>query len=82
MKKLIKKGRVKLLNENKRLALYLDDDRGVGFSIEGMLTIEKIPFNEETFKPYLEKVVSIMIEREEGKVPKIIITEEKENESS
>jgi hypothetical protein len=76
LKEIIGKGRVRWLNENGKQALYLDNDKGVGQPIQGTLEIAGVAFHEEDFKPYLMKIISIIIEKEKGKIPNMIIKEE------
>ena len=73
MGKIIGKGRVIWLTLNNKPCLHLDDDKGVGFPIEGMLAIEGLLFKQETFTPYLGKVISIIVEEK----PHFSIIEEK-----
>jgi len=71
MERIVKRGRVLELPVNGKPKIHLDDDNGGGLPIEGILVLQEI------FKPYLGKLISITVEKEEGKVQKIIIAEEK-----
>ena len=72
MEKIVHKGRVLELPVNDKPRIHLDNDKGMGIPIVGILNLQEI------FMPYLGKLISITIEKEEGKVRKIAIAEEKE----
>jgi hypothetical protein len=78
MEKVIHKGKVSELKMKDKTYLALDmphkpEDATISFALEAVLSIQEI------FMPYLGKSVIITIEKEEGKVHKIIIEEGKMN---
>lgn len=77
MEKVVHNGKVSELNMNGNTYLALvmprkPEDVTMSFPLEGVLS------NQEIFKPYLGKLISITIEKEEGKIRQITIAEEKE----
>jgi hypothetical protein len=76
MEKVVHKGRVSELTANGKPYLALDMPRKpqeatMSFALEAVLSIQEI------FTPYRGKDISITIEKENGKVRKITIEEEK-----
>src|SRR3989304_6969620 len=59
MGKIIKKGRVIWLPVNHKPCLHLDDDKGVGFPIEGICAVEEAPFQQEDFVRHLGEVIGL-----------------------
>ena len=76
--KIVHKGKVIWLDTNAVKSLYLDmprkpEEAHVSFPLQGAFGILTV---EEVFKPYLEKDISITVEKNEGKISNIIIQEE------
>lgn len=77
MEKVVHKGKVSELSANGKTYLALDmphkpEAATLSFALEAVLSIQEI------FKPYLGKLISITVEKEDGKVQRIIITEDTE----
>jgi hypothetical protein len=61
-------GRLIELPINKKLVLHLDDDKGVGFPIEEIVSQMGATLDKDSFKQkYLGKVITITLWKEEGK---------------
>jgi len=76
--KIVHKGKVIWLETKAVESLYLDmlrkpEEAHLSFPLQGAFGILTV---EEIFKPYLEKDISITIEKKEGKIHNIIIREE------
>ncbi len=75
--KIVHQGKVSELNLNGKQCLALDmphktENTTNSFVLEAMLSIQEI------FAPYIGKYISITIEKRQGKIHQIIVTEEKE----
>ena len=77
MNKTIKKGKVVNIPLNDSFsALHFDNNNG-GIPIYFLFVKEGIYFEEGIFEPYLGKTISITIEKDNGKIKRMIIGEEK-----
>jgi bifunctional DNA-binding transcriptional regulator/antitoxin component of YhaV-PrlF toxin-antitoxin module len=73
----VMQGRLIELPVNHKPVLHLDDDKGVGFPIEEIITQEGITLDKESFKQkYLGKKITISLKKEKGK-PTLDVKEEK-----
>lgn len=71
-------GRLIELPVNNKPVLHLDDDKGVGFPIEEIMSLAGLNLDKNSFKQlYLGKIITITLEKDEGKSSKLVVKEEK-----